>query len=417
MKRIIIPAFLLVGSLIAGFAAASPERCVSEKAEAASESTASKEKTTSPKKVDTITLTDYSSPVYEGFYKPDAVINDDSIIIKYMGKKQTIPNTREYDPRDTMLAPTAVVDDFNFDGSPDLFFRFRNGKYNTGDYWLWDKEKEEFVFAEGYSLEDGKSYIMQTDHSNKTLMLDVPAGAKNARKLVFRCENNTLVPVSMTISTPLNPTSQVQSFSTYDFDENGDIILNSSYQRNWYSGIKTDNNINEGYLRVTDQSVQYMKGSSIAQVMSFAEIFGADVMLEPKQVIPGVKEEKYGINLFYTDLDQDGLKDLCIHLEPQSEGDIDRYVYYFMNKRTGLFTKNAALSAENKLYIYDVNEKCLITKVSEESEKGSSAYNYYKWSKDKAVLFKRTEIKRDEENNRVMKIFAYDEKGNETEVE
>lgn len=338
--------------------------------------------------------------------RPDVTITKDKVTIKYGGKTQEIDNPQQlyYDSYD--------IDDYNFDNNPDIFFRFQGSYFKNGDYWLWDSNTDKFIYSEELAMEDGKGRQMTLDRSNKTILINTDGIIRSSRDVVLKWEDGKIIPISMKISSWPSYYYRTQKIVEYEFDKNDDIIMTKSYHVNSRTGVRIDDDENTPYLRVTDDSVQLMKGSEIFQTMSFNEIFGNNTqVVRNKKLIPGAKQDEFGISLIQLDYDLDGTKDLCINLTPESENDSRTYVYYLMDTKTGKYKRWDSLLDDGRLFIFDEQENCICTKSTE-----YDGTYYYKWENDHPVLLKRTLTLNDGEGTSVLKIYRYDEDGNEYEA-
>ena len=337
---------------------------------------------------------------------PEVEITEESVEIRYKGKTQTIENTKKYDTKGYK------AEDYNFDGHPDLFL-YELHQSSRGEYWLWDDEAKEFRYSETLALDNGKGWVMVPDYENRTLTIDYFYVDNNNRKVVLKWKDGNLVPVSMIASSREKYLDPIQKFWCYVYDDNSDCVMTDNYKLSNSSGIKIEGDKNEKYLRVTDESVQYMQGESIIQILKFDDIFGGHIDFVTRQIVPGAKEEKLRIQLLRYDFDRDGTKDLCIHLYPQNSDDSDRYIYYLMDKKTGMFRRWDAISAEGRKYLFDTEENAL---VCSEYNKSENFTYYYKWENEQAVLFKRKELYYHDRENVDLKIIRFDEDGNEYEA-
>ena len=337
-------------------------------------------------------------------------IADGNLIIKTPQISQTITIKTFYDTQKVVYA------DFNFDGYVDFYTCDLN--CYDGYYYLWNPETDSFEQSIELKFESqASSYgsrFLKPDYENKTLTVYFPKDSYNGNQkesVTLKWEDNKLVPVSAVYLQYSRVFGhKIIRKCHYKYDENYDLILTGTEEtvyevRGEYdltplvSRKKEFEDIsNEKHFRFTDHALQYMKGNSIIQAMSYSDIFGYGPDTEPdsgleENIIPGDKFFWNKYDYAEWDIDFDGTDDLCIYGYVKRPGEERRtgvYSYYLFDKSTGMYRKWDLLSEKGYLYLPNYHEKMLFYKTRFlDGEDYYNTYNYYKWDNGQNVIIKQ----------------------------
>jgi len=324
-------------------------------------------------------------------------IREGNLVIKTPQVSQTITGNN-LDESDKV-----VYADFNFDGYADFYTC--NANYTQGCYYLWDSEKGSFEQSDELEFGDEMCFL-KPDYENRTLTaLFTNYNEKSRESITLRWKENKLVPVAAVFMEYSRVYGHVIAKKChYKYDDNYDMILTGTEETvcevcNRYSRIplvyrkkEFEDDGDEKYFRFTDNALQYMKGNSIIQSMSYSDIFGTELIPVTENVIPGDNFSKNRFNYAKWDIDFDGTDDLCIY------GYIKRsveeypkmvYSYYLFDKSTGMYRKWDSISEKGYLYVPDYHEKILYYKTRfYNGDDDTKMYNYHKWENEQDVIYK-----------------------------
>ncbi len=339
--------------------------------------------------------------IKEMTYIPDGYsyeIREGNLVIKTPQVSQTITEDN------FEWIEKVVYADFNFDGYADFYTC--NANYNKGCYFLWDSEKGSFKQSKELEFE-GESYFLKPDYGNKTLTALFSKYNDNGKESVtLRWEENKLVPVAAVFMECRRVSGHVIAKKChYKYDDNYDMILTGTEETiygvcNRYCRIplvyrkkEFEDSGDEKYFRFTDNALQYMKGNSIIQSMSYSDIFGTELIPVTENFIPGDYFSKNRFNYAEWDIDFDGTDDLCIYgYIKQSAEEYPRsfYSYYLFDKSTGMYRKWNSISEKGYLYLPDYQEKILYYKTRfYNGDDDVKTYNYHKWENEQDVIYKQ----------------------------
>ena len=337
-------------------------------------------------------------------------IADGNLIIKTPQISQTITNKTFYDTQKVVYA------DFNFDGYVDFYTCDLN--CYDGYYYLWNPETDSFEQSMELKFESQTSSLgsrfLKPDYENKTLTVYFPRGIygdNEKESVTLRWEDNKLVPVSAVYLQYSRVSGhKIIRKCHYKYDENYDLILTGTEETVYevigeyemtplvYRKKDSGDISNEKHFRFTDHALQYMKGNSIIQAMSYSDIFGYEPDTEPdsgleENIIPGDKFFWNKYDYAEWDIDFDGTDDLCIYGCVKRPGEEHRtrvYSYYLFDKSTGMYRKWDLLSEKGYLYLPNYHEKMLFYKTRFlDGEDYYNTYNYYKWDNGQNVIIKQ----------------------------
>lgn len=320
------------------------------------------------------------------------------LIIKTPQVSQTITDEKIYEDDRVVYA------DFNFDGYVDFYTCY---KYRTdGDYYLWNPETGSFEQSEELEF-GGGLYFLKPDYENKTLTAYFENDDEGRESITLRWEDGNLVPVSAVFIEYSRVSGHVIAKKChYKYDDNYDMILTSTEETiyevcNRYSNIplafrkkEFEDGGDENYFRFTDNALQYMKGNSIIQSMSYSDIFGTEPEPVSENTIPGDKVSRNRFDYAEWDMNFDGTDDLCIICRikgKEGEGWKSKYSYYLFDKSTGMYRKWDSISEKGYLYVPDYREKILYykTRFYKDDYETNISYNYHKWENEQDVIWKQ----------------------------
>ena len=413
MKYSIIPAALLMCSILTGCSASVTEKPAVKTNQVISAEAAEESVTEAA-----------AAGKYDKDEEPEIVAYDDRIKVTYLGKAQEIPVKEKLDDY-----KVRKWYDYNFDGYTDLYIPHPYEKDYTGEYWLWDNEKGEFVKTDAFSV-NGVSHEMKPDISARLLK-----SVHDRRTVSFRWQGDKVVPVEM-----------IQSFvkdnvvfdTVFGYDEDYNIVMK---ERRYYSEATQEVYRTEpvsDYLRVTGGALEHMNGSRVVQSIGLDEIYATDKVPEAEECIPGTEDVMYGINYTRLDLDSDGDDDLCITVKSEEGKGAKRYIYYRYDEDSDMFSRWEELTDSGKRITVSPDEPYPYYYEYKSDEEGRAVRYYYRFGDNGPVLFKKEDkkqstvpydpelpesvIREDKERKRNdpeeygMTVYRYDEEGNETVV-
>ena len=325
---------------------------------------------------------------------------------------------------DTPLSESEQVlfADVNSDGYDDIFVCLDCFR---ADCWVYDHEAEKFVsageklpIAFAFDKNRGCSVTCETDSSENAVTV-VQISDSNEGSTVFKWQEDKLVPISMSIS---YYTSDDGPFVyNYGFDDELRKVLTERQLLNGRTGElkKTEKDIE--YFRVTDSSVDYMKGAELLQSI---EVSGLPEMCG--KILSGEYQASYTINngcpapvpegLLFSeyDFDFEGHSDLAIYTDTSRDGSGLNVLYYRYDTASGSYTPWEELNRFSGYQLFTIEDTKEITYFDySSSENGESDQYILVWADGSLKLTQRRHrIKK----NGMYELYEYDAQGNESYV-
>ncbi len=322
---------------------------------------------------------------------------------------QQIPNAQQ-----------TVIADFNFDGYEDIFIpRLEAGLSGYyGDYWLFSPEEDSFVISDELAIADGMGYIMEIYQGSQLEMIEY--NSYGSTHTYYKWIDDKLTPVSFTDHYYFNSDKVIDN---YEFNEEGGKTLVSRTFVNPSNGAKYKTVENPSYFRVTDTTVDYMKGRNIIQqidnhnlsqlyneLANYVENYTVPNNAPPAGPVELLSIEKY---LIIEDFDFDGYNDLAIPTDFSYINGKNTSVYYRYDSQTDRFILWEEInSIGHTLYVFnDIYSDEQYIYAFAGSYKDEERYYYkYKWFGDELKL---TEKHIYYNNSNIADVITYDENGNE----
>lgn len=310
--------------------------------------------------------------------------------------------------------------DINFDGYDDIFACL---DYYMADCWVYDREAKGFVKAgEGlpmafaYDKFNIQSITYETDKNEKTVTVTQNDNS-NEGSTVYKWHGDKLVPLSM--STRYYTDEGGPFVDRYSFDDKWRKVLEERQLIDYSTGecIKTEKNIE--YFRVTDSSVDYMKGAELLQsieVSGLPEVCGRILARDEsiKYMIIGqyhmaVPEDYI---LCEDDFDFDGHGDLTIYTGCSGESG-EKNLYYRYDSASGSYIPWEELNrfGEYQLFIMEDSEE--IAYYDDFSTDKENDMYILTWTGGSLKLSQRRHYTK---QRGMYKLYEYDAQGNESYV-
>lgn len=311
--------------------------------------------------------------------------------------------------------------DLNADKFEDVFVYY--GGFRA-DCWLYDHESRSFVSA-GKGLPvafadyriDPSPVTCEADSDNKTVTVMQSCHSRTG-STVYKWQSDRLVPESMSIR--YNTIEDGMLVDNYIFDENGSRILDERQHIDYGTGECTASERDIEYFRVTDSSVDYMKGAELLQSIEAAglpdmcsEILADDSYRDIRTGVDyplPVPEKKM---LSFDDFDFDGHGDLSIHTESVVTGESEKYVYYRYDSESGKYVEWDELDKLGEHCLIAFPDAKEIAYYEEASDTKNNNQYIYVWENGALKLVKRKEYIR---GRGIYKLYEYDGSGNESYV-
>ncbi|MBR1431731.1 hypothetical protein [Ruminococcus sp.] len=234
-----------------------------------------------------------------------------------------------------------VTEDVNFDGYDDIFVY---DSLETGTYWLYDPEKEEFTKSDAFALFDGKTYHMTPASTSKTLSATV-RGSWQTLEYRYKWQDDKLSPLELTVEYYDRSRTEKKLKDCYEFDENGRKVLVERKYINPETDacFKTETDLT--YLRAAESSVDYMKGRELIQsidVSGLPQLYERIKQNGKENSLPYSSynfDDSADVLLIENDYDFDGYNDLQIQTDSVLAGGSDKYIYYRYDAEKDRYTE------------------------------------------------------------------------------
>ncbi|MBE6856858.1 MAG: hypothetical protein E7500_05450 [Ruminococcus sp.] len=317
-------------------------------------------------------------------------------------------------------AQQTVIADFNFDGYEDIFIpRLEEDPLGFyGDYWVFSPDEDSFVISDELAIADGMGYVLDIYQHNQLISVEYNSYGKIVN--LFEWQDDELIQL---YSEDYYYSGSEDIIDRYEFDDMGEKILVSRTFVNPSNGAKYKTVDNPVYFKVTDTTVDYMKGRDIIQqvdnhnlpqlyneLADYVENYTAPTNT-PIANTPQIFEiEKY---LGQYDFDFDGYNDLAIPTDFTYINGKNTSVYYRYDPQTDRFVPWKELnSIGHTLNIFDdfySDEQYVYAYAG--SYKDDELYYYeYRWFGDNLKLTKKHIYYN---NSNIADVITYDENGNE----
>ncbi|HNZ99071.1 hypothetical protein [Ruminococcus sp.] len=304
-----------------------------------------------------------------------------------------------------------VTEDVNFDGYDDIFVY---DSLETGTYWLYDPEKEEFTKSDAFALFDGKTYHLTASSYFKTLTLEGQSGSDIA-EIRYKWKGDKLVPERLTLEYRIYGVERKRLRDTYEFDEEGRKLLVERKHINFETGdwLKTETDLT--YLRAAENSVDYMKGRELIQsidVSGLPQLYERIKQNGKENSLPYSSynfDDSADVFLIENDYDFDGYNDLQIQTDSVLAGGSDKYVYYRYDAEKDRYTEWQELN-DFGCYIGANSQTQTIQYYDKHSLDEDHNCYIFKWDNGRLRL-KEREFYHGVGND--CDIYEYDEDGNE----
>lgn len=324
---------------------------------------------------------------------------------------------------DTPLSESEQVlfADINSDGYEDIFVCL---DYFRSDCWVYDHEAEKFVNAGGglpiafaFDKYRGCSITCETDSSENAVTV-IQKSDSNEGSTVFKWQEDKLVPISMSIS--YYTFDDGPFVYNYEFDDELRKVLTERQLLNGRTGELKKSEKDIEYFRVTDSSVDYMKG---AEQLQSIEVSGLPEMCG--KMHSGEYHAKYitnngcpapvpeGLLFSEYDFDFDGHSDLAIYTDPSGDGSSVNVLYYRYDTASGSYTPWEELNRFSGYQLFTIEDTKEITYFDYSSpENGDSDQYILVWSDGSLKLTQR----RHRIKKGMYELYEYDAQGNESYV-
>ena len=311
--------------------------------------------------------------------------------------------------------------DINFDGYDDIFACV---DYYRADCWIYDHETEGFVKAgEGlpmaFAYDKSMSYSVtyETDSSEKTVTV-IQTISSSEGSTVYKWLGDKLVPCSMSVR---HYTDEGGPFvDNYIFDDKFRKVLDVRQLIDYRTGecIKTEKDVE--YFRVTDSSVDYMKGAELLQsieVQGLPELCG--------RLLAGDKSINYVIRGLYhmavpedyficqDDFDFDGHGDLAIFTGYTEESGGEKNLYYRYDTESSSYIPCEDLNRFGEYQLYALTDTKEISYYKDFSADKENDQYILTWSDGSLKLTQRRHYTK---TRGMYKLYEYDAQGNESYV-
>ena len=324
-------------------------------------------------------------------------------------------------------------EDYNFDGYYDIFvcdslITSKLGK--TGDYWLWDHHEREFkkskelavAYGKGldFNIGDNKLYAEYTeDHIDRLSSKYCTAE--------FEWNGDKLVPVSIKKYYGQNFVGQgtfdINNYDTYKPDKDGNWKMTEHSIKNAYEMDPHFTDNNPIYLRISENSVDNMRGDSVIQQIPLKNAAKLNDKIAGFTAKTGDSPIFFDNITSYMDYDSDGYNDLCLAIDVNDFGEIVRYRYYHYEPSTGMYNEWTEMNDVTEGYqtITDQGDILCYKNSTEDNITYENTY-YYNWDNGKLKAVKRyyrcvVEYEDGDTYKSDARYYKYDENGNEYEYD
>lgn len=328
-----------------------------------------------------------------------------------------------------------IVNDYNFDGYDDLFVPDEpSDVYNIctlGDYWLCDPEKLDFVKSDEMAVYFGHGVKMNVDEEKLSVQYSehspyIYSSYTGSLKISYVWRDGKFVPdiIEKTqnhyaddLDTKLGEDECYKDY--YAVDENGNVILKE--RRVFENGTdqlrRTEENVQ--YLRVTEESVDNMRGQNVVQHIPVKDIEKNTAVIfdmpQDKSCMPMMNNCLIELE----DYNFDGYNDLRIITGVDEFGMEAQYRFYRYEPSSGMYVEWDELNSLSGNIYLNENDKKL--SVNDTVMDENTVYFYetaYLWENGRLKPESRSQtvsIYNDDGSVFMTKVdyFKYDENGNE----
>ncbi len=305
-----------------------------------------------------------------------------------------------------------VTEDVNFDGYDDIFVY---DSLETGTYWLYDPEKEEFTKSDAFALFDGKTYHMTPASTSKTLSATV-RGSWQTLEYRYKWQNDKLSPLELTVEYDDHSYKEMKKLKDcYEFDENGRKVLVERKYINPETDACFKTEADPPYLRAAESSVDYMKGRELIQSIDVSGLPQLYERIKQNGKADSLPHSSYNFDdsadvlLIEDDYDFDGYNDLQIQTDSVLAGGSDKYVYYRYDAEKDRYTEWQELNAFDCYISANSQTQTILYYDKHSLDEDHNCY-IFKWDKGKLRLKERQFYHGDSND---CDIYEYDEDGNE----
>lgn len=315
-----------------------------------------------------------------------------------------------------------LVVDYNFDGYEDIFIPDDDLSYGKGgDYYLYDPASGEFVLSDALALVDGRGWTM-TVCGEGQLRLDMYSHY-GSTETVYEWRGGELLPVTFVDKYRDEDYNGVED--EYEYDEDGQRYMVSRTCYDTGNGEMLRTETEPVYFRVTETSIDVMKGCEVLQSIENDTLVPlVDGLRDWVRSTPKTPEllefdvmppEHY---LHFADYDFDGFDDLAVPTDFVQTGEENTFFYYRYDPETEQYIPWDTLNEKGVTFEIQPDFCTELKLVGYTGWWTDETYEYYiyVWNNGELVPTGHWHYYTADGGYHAADIYEYDENGNEVYI-